>query len=450
MSLRTRLALMQVVLTTLLLAGVWLYLGAAFGGWGDEVLDAALAARFEGLVARLEVDDGRIELEGDDEVAEGGPFRITDEEGRVRLARSFGPYGAVPSAPGYATVALPDGGAVRALSGPIRAGPHRRRGPDLTLTVVRPTGAFSALSARFLRGILVTMALAAAVGAVGASILAALFVAPLRRFAGEVAALEAGTLHTRITSPGPDPSLTRLTDAFNGLLDRLQAAFDRQRAFVARASHALKTPLATVLAQAEVALRRERSPEAYRAALEDIAASARASAAVVEGLLAASRADEAAEHLAPRVVPLAQVIDDLRRLVARRAEQAGLTLRLDEGADGAVFADPERLRELLSALFDNALRYTPAGGELGLTTAQTAQGTRLVVWDTGLGIAAEERAKVLERFYRGQAADTVGEPGSGLGLAVVAALAEAHHARLAIEANPGGGTRVVLDFPPAG
>ncbi|MCA9554248.1 MAG: hypothetical protein KC933_29705 [Myxococcales bacterium] len=441
MSLRTRLILMQVVLTVLLLGGIWLRLGSSFAGWSEEVVDAALHARFDALTAQLEDEHGRLEL--DDEDDDGGPFRITDGAGAVQLARGFTAYASLDETPGYRTATLPDGRAVRALTGTIQ----RRHHKTFVLTVARPTRTFTALSTRFLRGILVTLGVGVVLGALGSAILAALLVAPIRRLADEVAGLEVQALHHRISSPSRDPSLTQLTASFNGLLARLDEAFSRQRTFVARASHALKTPLATVLTQAEVALHRERDAAAYRRALEEIAASARESAAVVEGLLAASRADAAAEHLSPTAVPAAQLLDEAGRLFGPTAAQAGLTLELAASPGAVIHADPDRLREIIAALLDNAIRYTPAGGEVGLRVDTLDAGARVEVWDTGLGISESERGRVQERFFRGGAAEATGQPGTGLGLAVVTALAEAHHATLALEPRAGGGTRVVLEFP---
>lgn len=443
MSLRTRLVLMQVGLTVLLLGGIWLRLGSSVTGWAEEVVDAALHARFDALAGRLEFEHGRLELEGDDDDGEAS-YRVS-EDGQVRLTRGFSAYAMLDERPGYRTVTLPDGQVVRALTGDIELKHHRR----LVLTVVRPTRTFTALSARLLRGILVTLAGGVLVGAIGAAVLAAFIVAPIRRLADQVSRLEAEGLQHRVAATSTDPSLVRLTETFNALLDRLQGKFDRQRAFVARASHALKTPLATVLAQAEVALHRERDAAAYRQALQDIAGSARDSTLVVEGLLAASRADAATEQLRCVPVQVGRLLSEVRQLFDSQVAQAGLTFITEGDAASTVFVDPDRLKELLAALLDNAVRYTPPGGQVGLSITPSAQGSRVVVWDTGFGISDDERDQVLERFFRGHAAEALGQPGSGLGLAVVAALAGAHHAALSLEPQPGGGTRVVLDFPGA-
>lgn len=451
MSLRVRLVLMQVALTVLLLGGVSVYLASSFQGWTSEALDETLQARVHGLAGRLELEHGEVELEGDDEdwSHTTGPFRVSTARGRVLLTRGFARYAEVPVTPGVRTVELADGATVRVWTELVA--PHERRGHGqrerVMITVVSPTGLFDALSARFLRGVLGALGLGALLGAAGAWVLAGLFLAPVHRLAAAVAGIEAGSLHQRVDAGVSDPDLGRLTAAFNAMLDRLEASFERQRAFVARASHALRTPLATVLAQTEVALRRDREAPAYRAALEDIAESARASGQVVEGLLAASRADAARERLRPAVLPVAPLLDEVRRLFALRAEQAELTLEVEAPEGLEIHADPGRLRELLAALLDNALRYTPKGGRVGLRAEPRPGAVRVEVWDTGPGVEADERGRIFERFQRGRAAERSAASGSGLGLAVVAALAEAHRARVSVEDRPGGGARFLIEFP---
>jgi signal transduction histidine kinase len=277
-------------------------------------------------------------------------------------------------------------------------------------------------------------------------VLAQVFLQPLRRLSQQVAGVEASSLGTRLETAGLDPELGRLAQAFNGMLGRLAGAFDAQRAFVGRASHALRTPLASILSQAEVALLRERSPEAYQAALMAIAEAARGSAQLADGLLALTRAD-AADHGARDAVSVSDLALELGRLFTPRAEAAGLRFSA-EAPDGlSVRATRQRLREMLDALLDNALRYTPRGGAVRFEARAEGAAVVLEVTDTGLGIEAHEQAQVFERFFRGSAAAKSGQPGSGLGLSLVKALSEADGATLVVERQHGGGTRARLRYP---
>jgi len=259
--------------------------------------------------------------------------------------------------------------------------------------------------------------------------------------------IEASSLGTRLDTAGLGPGARPAATAFNGMLGRLAHTFDAQRAFVGRASHALRTPLASILSQAEVALLRERSPEAYRSALLSIAEGAKDSARLTDALLALTRADAAPNGTPRAPVSLAELALELERLFSPRAEASGLRFSAASPTDAVIVASRGRLREMLDALIDNALRYTPRGGEVRFGVRLEPREVVLEVVDTGLGIKPEEREQVLERFFRGSAAATSGQVGSGLGLSLVKALSAAEGARLAFDDVPGGGTRVRLTFP---
>jgi signal transduction histidine kinase len=199
-----------------------------------------------------------------------------------------------------------------------------------------------------------------------------------------------------------------------------------------------------------VTLRRERTPQEYREALEEIAGAARESAGLAEGLLALTRADAAGAGAQRERLAAAELAREVERLFGPRAAQAGLRLEAQAPEALALVADRARLRELVDALMDNALRYTPRGGRVRFELREEGSGVVLEVADTGLGIRPEERERVLERFARGSAAQLSGQPGSGLGLSVVRALADAEGAALSIEPAPGGGTCVRVRLPRPG
>jgi two-component system OmpR family sensor kinase len=219
---------------------------------------------------------------------------------------------------------------------------------------------------------------------------------------------------------------------------------ERQRQLVSRTSHSLRTPVATILTRAEVALRRERVPAAYREALEEVAAAARESSALVSHLLTLSALDERRAALELEDVRLAEVARDIVRLLAPRAEEAGIALEVDVPEQLVARADRKALREIVEALLDNAIHHTPRGASAGVRASAVPTGCAVTVWDTGPGIPADERERVLERFYRGRAAEASGRPGSGLGLAIVKAITDAHGARFTLADRPGGGLEATV------
>jgi signal transduction histidine kinase len=477
MTLRLRLVLLVSGLVSAILLGLGLYVGVALEGWAHEVIDGELHRHAELLEARL-----RAEHEGDDDDdddddrprrghadgAGGGPaltldddddgeridhYRVADAQGQVLLSRGFERLTVVvePDMRGYRSVTDAEGRPWRAYTRAVARHGRAYPGGPLYLTVAARPERFDALSGRFRTGLGTALALGALLGALGAWVAAHRLSAPLRRLSSDVADIDARSLDRRVPIAGLDPELARLAGALNTTLGRLELAFAQQTGFVARASHALRTPIASILSEAEVSLRRPRTAEELRVSLEEVAHAARGAAELTDQLLALARADTASAPPQRAPVALAAVGEELRRVFEPRALAAGLRFELDVPADIHVSAERARLLELLEALLDNAVRYTPRGGALGLSArvGQSTAWVELEVWDTGLGIAEDERAAVLERFTRGRAAEQSQQPGTGLGLAIVRAIADSHGARLRLEPRAGGGTRAVLEWPAA-
>ena len=143
-------------------------------------------------------------------------------------------------------------------------------------------------------------------------------------------------------------------------------------------------------------------------------------------------------------------MEAVARDLQARAEASGIAIEVRAGPSRTVVADPDRLRQMLAAMADNAIRHTPAGGRVSMSTEATGSGwTRLAVVDSGTGIAAEDLPHVFERFYQADAARDRSTDTSGLGLSIVRALAEAHGGTVRATNEPGGGARFELDLPGA-
>jgi two-component system sensor histidine kinase TctE len=230
------------------------------------------------------------------------------------------------------------------------------------------------------------------------------------------------------------PEIEPLVTSFNDLLTRLAQNMELQKRFIADAAHQMKTPLAGLRTQAELALRQDVSAEVRRS-LEQIETSSEHAARLVTQLLALARAEN---RMSGQVfVPVE--IAELARLAVRDWVQPALAKQMDlgyEGPDEPVMIDGNALmlREMLSNLIDNAIRYTPAGGRITVRVRHDPphEAVHLEVEDTGPGIPAAERSRVVERFYRilGREGD-----GSGLGLAIVREIAAMHGGTLTIEDN---------------
>jgi signal transduction histidine kinase len=228
-----------------------------------------------------------------------------------------------------------------------------------------------------------------------------------------------------------------------------QAAWDRQQRFIASASHELRTPLTLIRASAEVALRGAPPGDMdQRALLGDVLSESDHMRRLVDDLLTLSRLDSGRLPLSSDIVDLSALLAEAQRQIARLGDERGIAV-LTGTAAGAVLADPERLRQVLLILLDNALRHTPPGGTITLGAAPDGRLTRIWVADTGCGIAPEHLPHLFERFYRADSAHGRAGGNAGLGLAIAQALVTAMGGRITIESAPGRGTTASIFLPAA-
>jgi two-component system sensor histidine kinase TctE len=223
-----------------------------------------------------------------------------------------------------------------------------------------------------------------------------------------------------------------LVESFNDLLARLSASIQVQKRFIADAAHQMKTPLAGLRTQSELALR-QTDPAELRRSLRQIAAATERATRLINQLLALARAEHGgAEAPAFEVIDFARMTREAVRDWVPLAIDRQIDLGVDVTTDEAnILGHALMLREMLGNLIDNALRYTPAGGTVTARVQRDGDEVVLEVEDTGPGIAESERARVFDRFYRvlGSRAD-----GSGLGLAIVREIVEQHDAQVTIHA----------------
>jgi two-component system sensor histidine kinase TctE len=230
--------------------------------------------------------------------------------------------------------------------------------------------------------------------------------------------------------------ITPLVGSLNDMLERLSQNIASQKRFIADAAHQMKTPLAGMRMQSELALRQTSAEEIHRSLMQ-LAKSSESATRLVNQLLALARA----ENLTPEATPLMPIeLTELAREAVQAWVQTSFANKIDLGFEQPGHAimtrgNPTMLRELLNNLLDNALRYTPAGGSVTLRVRADTSLRRAVieVEDTGPGIPAAERAHVFERFYRilGSSSE-----GSGLGLSIVREIAQQHSAEIDIFSNP--------------
>lgn len=238
--------------------------------------------------------------------------------------------------------------------------------------------------------------------------------------------------------------ISPLIGALNALFDRLRTSLEQERRFTADAAHELRTPLAAVKTQAQVAIGATADAERTRALANVVAGTDRASR-LVEQLLVLARLDPQTALPPGQTVDLQALAQQGVAESAPAAAGKGIEVGLAPGAAAPVAGDAVLLAVLLRNLLDNAVRYTPPGGEVEVSVRPVDGGVSLTVVDNGPGIPEAERGQVFERFHRVLGS---GEAGSGLGLSIVRRIADLHRAGVSLEAGPGGrGLRVEVSFP---
>ncbi len=269
--------------------------------------------------------------------------------------------------------------------------------------------------------------------------------APLSGVAREVARRAPDNL-AHLDADSAPREISPLIAALNALFDRLRVSLEQERRFTADAAHELRTPLAAVKTQAQVALGARDEAERGRALANVVAGTDRASR-LVEQLLVLARLDP------QKALPPGQRVD-LRELaqqgvaeIAPAAAAKGVEAGLAPGEPAWVAGDAVLLAVLLRNLLDNAVRYASAGGEVEVAVRREAGGVSLSVADSGPGIPAAERERVFDRFHRVLG---TGEEGSGLGLSIVRRIADLHRAAVSLADGPNGrGLKVEVRFPAA-
>jgi len=274
---------------------------------------------------------------------------------------------------------------------------------------------------------------------------------PLDRIAAAVAQRSPSVLEPLVERRLPS-EVTPLVQALNTLLERLREALSAQRTFIADAAHELRTPLTAVHLQAQLAERAATEGE-RRSALADLKAGLERVTRLSEQLLTLAREEPGVTQSAFAPVDLRAVARDAVASLAPLATAKGIDLGLVEAAGASaapiVSGDADALSTLVSNLIDNAVRYTPPQGRVDVETVAGPDGAALTVRDTGPGVPDSERARLFDRFYRGEHAEGA-ERGSGLGLAIVKRIADRHGAGIALDAGIGGaGLGITVSFPAA-
>jgi heavy metal sensor kinase len=267
---------------------------------------------------------------------------------------------------------------------------------------------------------------------------------PLERFAAAARTIDAANLRQRLPVRGSGDELDEVAHAFNDTLARVEDAVGEMRQFSTAIAHELRTPIAALRGEIELAARKPDATEAQREAaasqLEELDKLKR----LIDQLLTLARAESGQIPLEHVRVELAPLVESIVEQLEPVAQARDLTLGVDVAAQPAILGDPGWIERLLLNLLDNAFKFTPPGGTVTVRLADEEGNALLEVCDTGVGMTADVVPHVFERFYRGDPARSAGGFGVGLGLSLVKWIVDQHNGSVAATAEPGAGARFIV------
>ena len=457
-SVRLRLTLSYVAAMVLVL-GVYVFAVNAFVRTNlSEALDQQLRQDFVWVVASLyQTPDGTLMMNEPEQFdpEQGLPaVQVWTGDGVLSLFRNAEaertPLPAEPSPTTESIVTIDaDPAPIRVLT---RGGGFVRRLGAVTdvRLVIQVARSEEAMRAQLREASLILMLglpLAIAVAGLGGYVLARRALAPIERMTVRAQSITADRLSDRLPVDNPHDEMGRLASVFNETLARLQESFEQMRRFTADVSHELRTPLTAIRSVGEVGLRGQRDEAAYRAIIGSMLEEADRLATLVDRLLTLSRAETRQSKLSIEPLDLPALADDVAGHLAVLAEEKRQAIVVERHASPAVVADRLVVRQALINLVDNAIKFTPPGGQIRIRVSENDNDAIVDVIDSGPGVDAESQARIFDRFYR---ADGTSAAGTGLGLSIARGAIEANGGRLTLEETGPDGSTFRMTVPKAG
>ncbi len=271
-------------------------------------------------------------------------------------------------------------------------------------------------------------------------------------------------LNQRITPPKIKDEISRLIETFNEMISRLDQSFKQMKQFSSDASHELKTPLTILKGEVEVMLRKERTSHEYQQTLKSNLEEINRMSQIVEDLLTLSKADTGEIGLNKEEVNLTELLNEVVAQIDRLAKGKKLHLSSpNHDQEIHLFGDALWLRELFINLIENGIKYTEEGGSIDVSLQKgylssvrdqpdsleknKSEFVKIIVSDTGIGIAKEDQQRIFDRFFRVDKARSREQGGSGLGLSICKWIVEAHQGNIEVESEPGKGSSFIVTLP---
>ncbi len=255
-------------------------------------------------------------------------------------------------------------------------------------------------------------------------------------------------LSDRLAVPTTGDELQSLAETWNGMLDRLERAVTQLSRFAADASHEIRTPLAVIRTTAELAARRDRSPESYQKALASIIAESERMTRLVDDLLLLARCDSQAADMPLRKMDLCAVVEETCRLTRSLAEKKRVHIHfLRSEGDFLISGNNMAVLQLLTVLFDNAVKYSSIASDIHVSLTEQEEIVLFEITDHGIGIPPDDLPHIFERFYRAKYDESKTSEGYGIGLSLAESIARIHHVKIEVISTPNVGSTFRLAFP---
>lgn len=268
---------------------------------------------------------------------------------------------------------------------------------------------------------------------------------PLTTFADALQCITHRNLEARIASNGFASELNVFAERFNDLLERLQTAFEAEKDLIANAAHELKTPLAVIQAECDIALIKERTGEEYAESLREVRTVTDNMLRQVNGMLTLARIDADILSTTFQPISLNQCLDNAVQLVAPLATEQNIRIVQGKRDEVALLGDKDALTEAMTNLLENAVNYNRPEGSVIVSLQHCDEQIKLTVQDTGIGIPEEELDRVFHKFYRSEAVKNI--KGTGLGLSITKAIVLAHHGDITVHNVESGGVCFTIMLP---
>jgi signal transduction histidine kinase len=297
--------------------------------------------------------------------------------------------------------------------------------------------------------LMLSIPVAALLAALGGYWMSGRVLRPIHQITDAASSIDAQNLTRRLPVIGTKDELDRLSETLNHMFDRIQISYERIAQFTADASHELRTPVAFIRSSAELLLMGPANDKTKTRGIENILKESEYMAALIGDLLTLARGDSKDGPLEMELFELAEAVDGI--LARSRALAAAKNISIDYSPSSQVVAihgNRNACERLLLIFLDNAIRYTPKGGHVALSTWTLGSRCGFIVSDNGIGIAPENHQSIFERFFRVNTARTPRD-GTGLGLAIAKRLIEAHGGTVSVESELGQGARFIVRFPRA-